>query len=353
MQLMVVIQLAHISVFHKLILHSFHSNCLYQHMNHGPDFQKLWSQLRSEVRALQAKGYYGDGYWSSGTRLKDNARVSGDGIDGGNLAQYMCGGALSRKRPTARRRRKSGPRAPVVPSNHTGRQTARKRKAGSRLAENAFDGGGQKLDDSKDAKGTGFGKQAASKRAREERALATERRIQALQSQSQSKASVEPSESSDEFDEEDEIVPETDADRLQTLLQSEKGLDLSDMKALNTDQWFDEPEVSSTLDGKCDLFSAMGSSSKSTFTIGSAKRANLPNVPSKASSDSKGKAKQVFQDSSDDEVEIVSCSFSPEKSPKIDSTRACSGSESRLGLGRMAQTEMEERRKESLGLGRA
>jgi hypothetical protein len=30
-------------------------------MNHGRDFQKLWAQLRSEVTALQAKGYFGDG----------------------------------------------------------------------------------------------------------------------------------------------------------------------------------------------------------------------------------------------------------------------------------------------------
>jgi hypothetical protein len=30
-------------------------------MNHGPAFQTLWRQLRNEVRALQNKGYYGDG----------------------------------------------------------------------------------------------------------------------------------------------------------------------------------------------------------------------------------------------------------------------------------------------------
>ena len=30
-------------------------------MNHGPAFQALWRQLRVEVRALQDKGYYGDG----------------------------------------------------------------------------------------------------------------------------------------------------------------------------------------------------------------------------------------------------------------------------------------------------
>lgn len=32
-----------------------------QHMNHGPAFQALWSQLRREVGELQSKGYYGDG----------------------------------------------------------------------------------------------------------------------------------------------------------------------------------------------------------------------------------------------------------------------------------------------------
>ena len=30
-------------------------------MNHGPEFQALWNQLRQEVIALQLKGYYGDG----------------------------------------------------------------------------------------------------------------------------------------------------------------------------------------------------------------------------------------------------------------------------------------------------
>lgn len=30
-------------------------------MNHGSQFQQLWSKLRSEVLALQQRGYYGDG----------------------------------------------------------------------------------------------------------------------------------------------------------------------------------------------------------------------------------------------------------------------------------------------------
>lgn len=32
-----------------------------QHMNHSPAFQALWRRLNAEVRALQLKGYYGDG----------------------------------------------------------------------------------------------------------------------------------------------------------------------------------------------------------------------------------------------------------------------------------------------------
>lgn len=31
------------------------------HMNHGREFQALWAKLRSEVEALQLKGYHGDG----------------------------------------------------------------------------------------------------------------------------------------------------------------------------------------------------------------------------------------------------------------------------------------------------
>src|SRR2546425_3833097 len=83
--------------------------CTYiQHMNHGPAFQALWWELRRDIRNLQNKGYYGDGqsltiifslrpkelnvcvgYWSSGTRLADGAKVAGTGIQPGDLPQYM------------------------------------------------------------------------------------------------------------------------------------------------------------------------------------------------------------------------------------------------------------------------
>jgi len=78
-----------------------------------------------------------------------------------------CGGAQTRSRPTANRRRirRSGPRlkkGEVVPSLHTGAQTAKKRKAGSRVtSSHAFSGEGTALSKSGDgATGIGFGKRA-------------------------------------------------------------------------------------------------------------------------------------------------------------------------------------------------
>ncbi|KAG6842288.1 hypothetical protein C0991_010576 [Blastosporella zonata] len=142
------------------------STLCHEHMNHGPAFQALWRGLRAEVRALQDKGYYGDGYWSSGTRLADSAKVSGQGIEPGDLPEYMCGGAQTRTRPTTTRARR--PRKPrdstVIASNSTGRQTAKPRKAGARISsKTAFKGEGVSLVDSagdSKGKGTGFGKQA-------------------------------------------------------------------------------------------------------------------------------------------------------------------------------------------------
>jgi len=147
-------------------------------MNHGSDFQALWNQLRREVIVLQGKGYYGDGMWSSGTRLADSVKIGGNGPVEDDLPQYMCGGAQRRARPSARRRR----HRPVA--GLTGAQTAKRRKAGSRLtAAGAFVGDGQALNanEGEGSTGTGFRKKAGSKRAREERAQAAERRLCALQ----------------------------------------------------------------------------------------------------------------------------------------------------------------------------
>ncbi|KAF8638289.1 hypothetical protein AX17_002309 [Amanita inopinata Kibby_2008] len=45
-------------------------------------------------------------YWSSGQRLADSARIAGDGIEAGDLPEFMCGGAQSRVRPSSLRRRR-------------------------------------------------------------------------------------------------------------------------------------------------------------------------------------------------------------------------------------------------------
>lgn len=122
------------------------------------------------------------GYWSAGTRLGDSTRVAGDGVDSGEFPEYMvsstvsvhssmlirqpqCGGAQRRTRPTARRRRR-GPRTQAGPSLHTGRQTAKKRKAGARVTgQNVFAGEGKAINEDGDSdqktQGTGFGKQAS------------------------------------------------------------------------------------------------------------------------------------------------------------------------------------------------
>ncbi|KIJ70022.1 hypothetical protein HYDPIDRAFT_79182 [Hydnomerulius pinastri MD-312] len=210
-----------------------------KHMNHGPAFQALWRQLRQEVRALQNRGYYGDGYWSSGTRLADSARIAGQGIEMGDLPEYMCGGAHTRARPTSykrNRRRRDG----AGPSNHTGAQTSKKRKAGSRVTNSsAFKSTGKALNEDVDEErkglGTGFRKKAGSKRAREERALAAERRVQALQGGTSASGSATPSRSAENSDEEDdEEDAETDTDRRRTLLET---IDQKDLHLLGVSKY--------------------------------------------------------------------------------------------------------------------
>ncbi|KAG0705701.1 WLM-domain-containing protein [Suillus ampliporus] len=215
-----------------------------KHMNHGPAFQALWRQLRNDVRALQNKGYYGDGYWSSGTRLADSAKIAGQGVEMGDLPEYMCGGAHSRARPASYKRRNRTTKI-SGPSVHTGVQSEKKRKAGSRITNaNAFSSGGKALNEDaigekKDA-GTGFRKKAGSKRAREERALAAERRMQTLKaafassaSASSSRLKSEPTTDS-EIESDDESL-ETDQDRRRTMLESVGGQELDEMKAAKYD----------------------------------------------------------------------------------------------------------------------
>ncbi|KAG1844051.1 WLM-domain-containing protein [Suillus subalutaceus] len=206
-----------------------------KHMNHGPAFQALWRQLRNDVRALQNREYYGDGYWSSGTRLADSAKIAGQGIETGDLPEYMCGGAHSRARPASYQRRKRTAKF-NGPSVHTGAQSEKKRKAGSRITNaNAFVSGGKALNEgvigeTKEA-GTGFRKKAGSKRAREERALAAERRMETLKASASS--SRQPT--TDSESEPDAEPLETDQDRRRTMLESLGGQELDEMKAARYD----------------------------------------------------------------------------------------------------------------------
>ncbi|KAI0001516.1 WLM domain-containing protein [Russula compacta] len=198
-----------------------------KYMNHGPDFQALWSQLRKEVIALQAKGYYGDGMWSSGTRLADSSKIVSGGRIEDDLPEYMCGGAQRRARPSARRRRQ---RPVAGPSMLTGAQTSKRRKAGSRVTDaGTFSGSGQALNADEDEKttGTGFRKKAGSKRAREERALAAERRLFTLQ------ASTNPTQRPEEDDSDIDAqeLPETNSDRRQAMMTS---MDASEVDQLRT-----------------------------------------------------------------------------------------------------------------------
>ncbi|KAI9512026.1 WLM-domain-containing protein [Russula earlei] len=203
-----------------------------KHMNHGPDFQALWSQLRKEVMALQAKGYYGDGMWSSGTRLADSAKIVPGGLMEDDLPEYMCGGAQNRARPAMRKRRQ---RPVAGPSMLTGPQTAKRRKAGSRVtAASTFSGSGQILnaDDDEKGKGTGFRKKAGSKRAREERALAAERRLLAMQGEGESKTTSPTQDPEEEVSDIDlDELRETDRDRHQAMMTS---MDASEADNLRT-----------------------------------------------------------------------------------------------------------------------
>lgn len=204
-----------------------------KHMNHGPAFQALWQQLRNDVRALQNRGYYGDGYWSSGTRLADSAKIAGQGIETGDLPEYMCGGAHSRARPASYQRRRRTAKF-SGPSVHTGAQSEKKRKAGSRITNaNAFGSGGKALNEGiigeKKVAGTGFRKKAGSKRAREERATAAERRMETL------KASSSRQPTTDSESESDTESLETDQDRRRTMLESVGGQELEEMKAARCD----------------------------------------------------------------------------------------------------------------------
>ncbi|KAL0565205.1 hypothetical protein V5O48_016821 [Marasmius crinis-equi] len=299
-----------------------------KHMNHGTAFQALWRRLRNEVRELQIKGYYGDGYWSSGRRLADSAAISGDGNDPGELPEYMCGGAQNRSRPT--KRRKSRRPRETVPSNHTGRQTAKKRKPGSRVTSKyAFIGDGATLSDNAGSgHGTGKGKRANSNRARQERALAAERRLNMSEKNEQASTSelrLCQLESDDETSDGDiEFVEETDTDRRRALLDS--GLDSSN-KATWTD--FD------------DDFIFVGNSHTGVIPV--SEEASEINPGSSSVINMNGKRKADNNDNS-------SRAAQPAKVAKLNERNFDERTSTSTGLRGVVQGEIRVRRQDTLGM---
>lgn len=280
---------------------------------------------------MQIKGYYGDGYWSAGTRLADSSIVNSRDVVSGEFPEYMCGGAQKRTRPTSLRRRHINRANVGEPSVRTGRQTAKKRKAGVRITrQNAFTGDGKALNESVDEdqknKGTGFRKQATSKRAREERALAAERRIQALQSsQTASSTAVQESRNNDsgtETDESDGDIIETDQDRRKAMLDASQDADLDNLKYEFPDDFdFNLPSPWSSQDA---------SSTSSTFT-------------SAGPSHSKGKGKAPLEDEDFSRPSKRFKTVSESSSMKQKSSGA-------FGLTKLVQDELQLRKKESIGL---
>ncbi|TEB33376.1 WLM-domain-containing protein [Coprinellus micaceus] len=342
-----------------------------KHMNHGPAFQALWKQLRLEVRHLQERGYYGDGYWSSGQRLADSARIPGDGIEAGDFPEFMCGGAQTRARPTARRRRTGvsrGPRKETVPSLHTGRQTAKKRKAGGRVTSKyAFAGEGNALVG--DSEEGSKGKRAASNRAREERALAAERRIQALLGgepiqdthwgQSTQWCLLASSSTGDQAgdgsEDEFEDVKETDADRRQTLLSSKSEDD--DIELLGAGKsWqmflddFDftrSPRTDSKGAGKGkEAAVASGSKDLGTIDISSEDEEGRDGCDIPRTSGSMSTVGSTGVPSS----QRKGGTRGSDGGKASEKSRGPSLNTGALGLGKLVQTEIDFRKKESLGM---
>jgi hypothetical protein len=109
-----------------------------------------------------------------------------------------------------------------------------------------------------------------SKRAREERAIAAQKRLRALQDQAKDIASEESEESDDEI----EII-EIDAERQQTLLNSgEQGKDPPRLDKANSWKEFQREFNFDYTKDECDLPVASGS----TFTTASTGKKNLSSI---------------------------------------------------------------------------
>ncbi|EOR02786.1 hypothetical protein J056_003348 [Wallemia ichthyophaga EXF-994] len=168
-----------------------------KHMNHSKFFHKYNEDLRSQATALRQKGYFGDGYWSSGTRLADNATVQGQtALAAGDFADYICGGAQSRSKSSVWKPKK--------------RKKPLTRKGMTIGAGNRVDGASLGLEKGQDPNST-YRKRATSKSARALRLEATEKRLAAM---TKTKPENEDSGSTTE----DELdFTETDTDRRQLM----------------------------------------------------------------------------------------------------------------------------------------
>ncbi|OJT07459.1 hypothetical protein TRAPUB_1702 [Trametes pubescens] len=280
---------------------------------------------------------------------------------------HECGGAQSRARPTSLRRRR---RRLAGPSNHTGAQTAKRRKAGSRVtAQGTFQGSGKALnedvsDEERKKAGAGFRKKAASKRAREERALAAERRLLALQGKGASDVKKEEEES-DEGDEDYDDPRETDQDRRRVMLESTNGAGLDSLKASQRDFFADfilpptasssqsapRPSVSSSqadASGK-DLGTIELSSDEEEAQLPSCDVQSLPKggTAATASSSTKGKDRAPPTDSGQrpDLGLWLHAGGSRAKKPAEKA-----GKTGKLPLGALVQEEIQLRKRESLGM---
>ncbi|GAA5834739.1 hypothetical protein JCM9279_007094 [Rhodotorula babjevae] len=153
-------------------------------MNHSHAFQSVNKQLREALSTLRAKGYYGDGFWSSGRSLKyATAAVP---LTGADEPAFTCGGANKKRRrrrqPRAPTAGPSKPRGAPVAQGATGRQTQATSiaaKPGARVSrKGAFpEGGGQTL--SADPAQSSFKRRSQAKGAVNARAEAAQARLDA------------------------------------------------------------------------------------------------------------------------------------------------------------------------------
>ncbi|KAM0789283.1 hypothetical protein ACM66B_000123 [Microbotryomycetes sp. NB124-2] len=195
----------------KFILMVMAHECAHiKEMNHSNAFQKVNAELRKHVHELRGRGYYGDGFWSSGHSLKYGEIEKPFEPD--EVPEFICGGA-DKKPSTRKRRRRSGPskaRGQPVKLGKTGRQTAIPKKAGSRVTrQGAFKGEGNVMDDSPEA--STFKKRANALNAVKARAEAAERRLQSEQD-SKGKLKLEIKDDDSEVDqlESSENEPDTE-----------------------------------------------------------------------------------------------------------------------------------------------